>query len=162
MKDTIISMSITLFVLSVLVMAGTDNEPIVNTNSDNYGYGYGYGYGDTTTLRTSSGSRHRDNSYTTTFNMKIVPANDGFDYDSISRPNKTEETNEIDETDIWNPPTDKTGVTITIPAGEEDEPENEPEKQSPLSIIFVGMVLLSILLVLIKEKLEKKVVSKHN
>ena len=85
MKDTIISMSITLFILSVLVMAGTSDKTAglsFEKLDQTYGYGYGYGYG---TDRTTGSARSRDNSYTTTFSMKVVPANDGFDYNSIPR-----------------------------------------------------------------------------
>ena len=152
MKDTIISMSITLFILSVFVIAGTDNTPDspfhTSDNGWGYGYGYGYGYGDTITPPSGSGSRHRDNSYTTTFNIKIVPANDGFDYNATFK--KVDQTEDINKTENINKSKVplKTGVNITIPAGE----ESEPEKPFPTTAVCGGLGVLAILLAAMKKK----------
>ena len=154
MKDTIISMIITLFILSVLVMAGTSDKTAglsFEKLDQTYGYGYGYGYGSD---RTAGSTRHRDNSYTTTFSMKVVPANDGFDFDkAFPKLNKTK-TNETN--DIWWNDTYEEEMNWTINKTEIME-KLEEEPKNKMWIYLLGIVgLSSILLVVLRKKGDKK------
>lgn len=127
----------TLFILSVLVMAGTDNIQPLDTSGDSYsyGYGYGYGYGDYI-IKTGSGSRTNDYINTKILTVKFIPANDGFDYDSIPRPNKTNDTFIGNDTQM-----NQTWFNDTF---EKKPIEKEQKKPFPITETIGGLLLLGL------------------